>query len=271
MGGSEMYEEYRVGVVIPMYNEEQFVDDVLTGQPAFVDRVYAVDDCSTDGTWAEIQRHAATESHPTDVTTNSHVANSVSPDGGHRQRADIVPIQHDHNRGRGGAVKTGYKAALNDEMDIVAVMDGDGQMDPAILDRFLDPIVAGEADYTKGDRLATPALREQMSNWRLFGNVLLTGLTRVASGYWEMSDPQNGYTAISRDALERIDVDDLYEDYGFLNDILVHLNVHDADVIDVPTAAHYGEEESGIRYRSFVPLLTVLLLSRFLWRLRLKW
>ena len=159
-------------------------------------------------------------------------------------------------------------AALDDGMEVVAVLDGDGQMDPTDLNRLLDPIVSGVADYAKGDRLRDSTHRREMSGWRLFGNALLTLLTRAASGYWGMSDPQNGFTAISRDALEDIEVDRLYEDYGFLNDVLVQLNVVGARVADVSMRARYGEEESGIQYRSFVPRLSWLLCRRFVWRLR---
>ena len=156
-------------------------------------------------------------------------------------------------------------------MDVIAVLDGDGQMDPSILDRFLDPIVDGRADYTKGNRLLSPRHRDGMSRWRLFGNTVLTFLTKIASGYWRMMDPQNGYTAISANVLRSIDVEDLYEDYGFLNDLLVKLNVADARIVDVAMHARYGDEQSGIRYSSFVPKLSNLLLKDFFWRLRTKY
>jgi len=266
----EMYRDRSVAVVIPVYNEARFIVDVLEAVPSFVDRIYAVDDCSTDETWTEIQRYVSrVESAPSTTTDSRGVESELKSDGGQRETA-IVPIRHDENKGRGGAVKTGYEAAVDAGMDLVAVIDGDGQMDPTILDRFLDPIVAGEAAYTKGNRLDNPTQRAQMSSWRLFGNALLTGLTRIASGYWTMTDPQNGYTAISTAALQELEIDRLYDGYGFLNDMLVHLNVNDVDIKDIPTTAHYGEEESGIEYRSFVPMLTLLLVSRYLWRLQLK-
>ncbi len=266
----EMYRNHSVAVIIPVYNEAPFIGDVLEAVPSFVDRIYPVDDCSTDETWDEIQRYASrVESPPSTMVDSREVESELTSDGGQRETA-IVPIRHDTNMGRGGAVKTGYQKAIDAEMDLVAVIDGDGQMDPTILDRFLDPIVAGEAAYTKGNRLDNPTLRAQMSSWRLFGNALLTGLTRIASGYWEMTDPQNGYTAISNTALQQLDIDRLYDGYGFLNDMLVHLNVNDINIVDVPTTAHYGEEKSGIEYRSFVPMLTLLLVSRYLWRLQLK-
>jgi len=295
-----MYDGHRVGVVVPVHNEAAFVGDVLDGLPSFVDVAYAVDDCSTDGSWGVLLERAVRAgadglAHeqapdtvgelPVDVPVSDPIAvtrpdsqrrdsrgdsDEVRPasDGGTAADPPVVPIRHETNRGRGGAVKTGYRAALDDGMDVVAVLDGDGQMDPGELDRLLDPVVSGAADYAKGDRLRDPADRGEMSGWRLFGNALLTLLTRVSSGYWGMSDPQNGFTAISREALEDLAFDRLYEGYGFLNDVLVHLNVADARVVDVSMRARYGEEESGIQYRSFVPRLSWLLCRRFVWRLR---
>jgi hypothetical protein len=156
-------------------------------------------------------------------------------------------------------------------MDVTAVVAGDGQMDPSILDRFVEPIAEGRADYTKGDRLQSPELRSAMSSWRSAGNFLLTFLTKLASGYWRTNDPQNGYTAISLDALERIDLDALYDRYGFSNDLLITLNAYDFRVADVPMQAVYGDEQSHINYTTFVPRLSSLLLVGFLWRLRVKY
>jgi glycosyltransferase involved in cell wall biosynthesis len=167
----------------------------------------------------------------------------------------------------GASIKTGYRGALEAGMDIVAVMAGDGQMDPDHLPRLLDPIIRGEADYAKGNRLAGTSDRTTMSRWRLFGNAVLTGLTRVASGYWSLSDPQNGYTAISADALSAIDIDGLYDRYGFCDDLLVRLNLAGMSVEDVAMPAIYGDEESSIQYRTFVPWLSWLLWRRFIWRL----
>ncbi|PSP92940.1 glycosyltransferase family 2 protein [Halobacteriales archaeon QS_4_62_28] len=265
----EMYDGHRVGVVIPVYNEASFIGEVIDGLPAFVDRAYPVDDCSTDGTWSVIEQRSAVDRRERESAVESQEwERATMTDGSHVPETRIVPVRHETNRGRGGAVKTGYRAALDDGMDVIAVMDGDGQMNPDRLDALIDPVVSGVAEYAKGNRLGTKGLRDEMSTWRLFGNTLLTGLTRVASGYWGMTDPQSGFTAISREALESLDIDALYDDYGFLNDILVRLNVHDARIADVPVSAIYGEEESGIEYRSFVPLLSLLLASRFVWRLR---
>lgn len=252
-----MYRDASIGVVVPAFNEGPFIGTVLDKIPAVVDRVYAVDDCSTDETWAEIESRVTPE-----------LITEPIPDGGSSNRTHLVPIRHRTNRGRGAAVKTGYLHALRDDLDIVVVMDGDAQMDPNQLDRLLDPVVSGRADYAKGNRLARPRDWRGMSNWRLFGNVLLTLLTNLASGYWGLRDSQNGYTAISAGMLEQLDLDALYDEYGFLNDMLVTLNIHRARVCDVEMPAVYGDERSGIRYSTFVPSLSLLLFKGFLRRLK---
>jgi len=273
-----MYDGATVGVVVPAYNEQGFVGDVIETVPAFVDRVYVVDDCSTDGTWDEI-RETLSRLH---VPAAAGAAPRPVGDGGVGWRDRlvarvprageagprwIVATRHKPNTGVGGAIKTGYLEAVDDNVDVVAVMNGDGQMDPAILGRIIDPVVAGDADFAKGNRLRNATYRRDMSPWRTFGNYLLTYLTRVASGYWRMMDPQNGYTAVSKAALERVDLDTLYDDYGFCNHLLVRLNKQGLRIADVSMQAVYGEETSHIRYRKFIPALSLLLLQSYLGRL----
>ncbi len=250
-----MFKGRTVAVVIPAYDEANHIAGVVNSIPAFVDRVYAIDDGSEDDTW------------------------TVLADCAHRLNADdrldsqtpfdrrVVPIRHDHNRGAGAAVITGYKRALDDDVDVIAVMDGDGQMNPGALERIITPVVTDTVAYAKGNRLHSRSDRAAMSRWRLFGNSLLTLLTRVSSGYWQMSDPQNGFTAISRDALTRLPLERLYTNYGFLNDVLVHLNVNRERIADIAHEAQYGDEISGIRYHTFVPSLSSLLLKRYVQRI----
>ena len=282
-----MYREHTIGVVVPAYNEEGFVGEVIDTMPTYVDRVYVIDDCSTDGTWAEIRDHAeqanerARRQGTVAVDENLEPA-TVDPD---REDADqpmhadgglvfdprVVPIQHETNRGVGGAIKTGYQRALEDELDITAVMGGDGQMDPDILHKFLDPIVEDEADYAKGNRLLYKEYRQGMSKWRFLGNSILTFLTKVASGYWKTMDPQNGYTAISHYALENVGIGSMYEYYGYCNDLLVKLNAKGMRVADVAMPAVYGDEASSIKYRTYIRKVSLMLLRNFLWRLKVKY
>jgi len=290
-----MYRGQTVGVVVPAYNEDAFVGDVIETVPGLVDRVYVVDDCSTDDTWRVVERTLRRSAGDTPPASSGDGAlpsvAAADPDadglaalgrvlaGDVAEREDgtaadaagfdhrVLAVRHAANAGVGGAIQTGYRLALADGIDVTAVMSGDGQMDPDILDRILDPVAAGDAAYAKGDRLRYAKYRREMSRWRTFGNFLLTYLTRVASGYWQMTDPQNGYTAISREALEAIDLASLYDDYGFSNHVLVRLNTHGFRIADVPMRAVYGDETSYIRYSRFIPALSVLLLWSYLRRL----
>jgi len=253
-----MYRNHSVGVVIPAYNEEGFVGDVIETVPAYVDRVYVIDDGSTDGTWDEIQTASDR------VNGDEQTGASRHPDFDRR----VVPIKHERNRGVGGAIKTGYQHAQNDRINVTAVMGGDGQMRPSSLSSFLDPIVEGRADYTKGNRLIETETRAGMPQFRKVGNYILSGLTKIASGYWGIGDPQNGYTAISLEALDTIEFDEMYEFYGYCNDILVKLNVHGLQVEDVPRKCNYADEESHIDYKTYIPRVSGMLLRNFVWRLR---
>jgi len=210
-----MYRDRNIAVVVPAYNEELLIEPTLTSIPACVDRIYVVDDCSRD-------------------RTRERIATSIVQD------ARIIPLFHKENTGVGAAIVTGYRAALADRIDITAVMAGDNQMDPTFLPKLLDPIIDGKADYTVGNRLINPEFRKGMSRWRFIGNSTLTLLTKIASGYWQLVDPQNGYTAISKRALETIPLDAVYPRYGYCNDILVRLNVYGFRVKNVPHPARYG-------------------------------
>ena len=241
-----VYRGRRIAVVVPAYNEEDLIGETLGGIPDYVARVYAVDDGSADRTGEIIEDYA-------------------------RRDQRIVPIHHNPNRGVGAAITSGYKHALDDGMDIVAVMAGDNQMDAAYLPSLLDPIIDGRADYTKGNRLINEAYRTGMSRWRSFGNSLLTFLTKVASGYWQMMDPQNGYTAISAKALKAIPLDDVYQGYGYCNNLLVWLNIYNMRVLDVAIPARYGREKSKIRYSTYIPRVSNLLIGNFFLRLKTKY
>lgn len=266
-----MYHGHSVAVVVPAYNEEGFVADVLADIPDYVDRIYAVDDCSTDGTWAEITAFARGAAPDHVATVDGLAAADGGPTSPPAGDTRVVPIRHETNRGAGGAIKTGYQHALEDGMDVTVTIDADGQMDPDDMPRVIDPIVFGVADYAKGNRLAGARVPGTMPTFRWVGNWMLTLLTKVASGYWRTRDPQNGYTAISLPALEAIDLGSLYEYFGYSNDVLVRLNAAKMRVADVPMPADYGDEESSIRLGSYVPQVSYVLLRRFLWRLRVRY
>ncbi|MFC6905765.1 glycosyltransferase family 2 protein [Halalkalicoccus tibetensis] len=277
-----MYRDQTVGVVIPAYNEEGFIGGVLRDIPEYVDRIYVIDDCSTDKTWDEIISTAqeVLGSKTAYVEEQINTANKqIATDGGtlagrafvHEPIGCVLPIEHLSNFGAGGAIKTGYLAALQDKTDVVVTIDGDGQMDLDYLPRLLDPIVNGKADYAKANRLLYQEYRQGMSGWRFFGNSILTFLTKIASGYWKMMDPQNGYTAASHHALDNIGVEGMYEYYGYCNDILVKLNAKGLRLADVAIPGQYGDEESSIRYPEYIRKVSSMLLRNFLWRLKIRY
>lgn len=263
-----MYRGNTIAVVVPAYNEDDMVGSVIDQLPDFVDRVYAIDDCSTDDTWTEIRKRATGQKRLPALSTDTAADSTTTvSDGGVHDGTWVIAIRHDTNQGAGGALKTGYRHAERDGMDITVTFDADGQMDPEQMDRLLDPIVEGRAAYAKGNRLAGSRFQAEMPRFRLLGNWLLTLLTRPASGYWRLRDPQNGYTAISREALSSIDLDAVPNDHDYPNDLLARLNVEGVTVADVPMTAVYDDEESTIDFATFVPRTSMTLLRAFVQRL----
>jgi glycosyltransferase involved in cell wall biosynthesis len=235
----------RVAVVVPAQNEEKLVAETIRGIPDFVDRIYVVDDLSTDGTVAAVQALAD-------------------------PRVEL--IEHERNLGVGGAILSGYHRALAERVDVTAVMAADAQMDPEDLETLVRPVARGEVDYAKANRLFTGQAWDVIPRYRYLGNAVLSLLTKIASGYWQIADSQSGYTAISLQYLELLDLDRIYPRYGFPNDLLVHLNVWNARVRDYPSRPIYGVgERSGIRLRKVVPAISWLLLKGFFWRMREKY
>ncbi len=181
-------------------------------------------------------------------------------------------IQHEKNRGVGGAIASGYKWARDHKMDVTAVMAGDGQMDPADLESIIKPVVEGRADYTKGNRLFFGDAWDMIPHYRYIGNSFLSLMTKIASGYWHIADSQSGYTAISLLALKRIDPDSIYRDYGMPNDLLIKLNQYDFRVADVHIRPVYNVgEKSGIRLLHVIPRITWVLFKGFWKRLFFKY
>jgi glycosyltransferase involved in cell wall biosynthesis len=240
-----MLEGKRVAVVVPAFDEERLVGETLAGIPDFVDRVFVVDDASRDETAARAQ-----------VVGDPR----------------IEVLRHASNAGVGAAVVTGYRRALEDEVDVTCVMNADNQMDPAELRALVEPVARGEVDYAKANRLVSGEAWTVIPRTRYLGNAVLSLLTKISSGYWHVADSQAGYTALSLDALRRLDLGRLYPRYGFPNDMLVHLNVQNARVRDVASRPIYGiGEQSGIKLRSVVPRISWLLFKAFWWRMGQKY
>lgn len=187
------------------------------------------------------------------------VIDDKCPDGSGRlvesQASDprVKVIFHEQNAGVGGAVMTGYKAALEQGADIVVKVDGDGQMDPALLPRFIKPLAAGLTDYAKGNRFYSRHAVRQMPGVRLFGNAMLSFFTKLSSGYWSIFDPTNGYTAIHRAALEQLNFSNISKRYFFETDMLVNLGNIRATVMDIPMDAAYGDETSHLKISRVIP------------------
>jgi glycosyltransferase involved in cell wall biosynthesis len=240
-----MLEGKTVAVVVPAYNEERLIAETIAGIPEFVDRIFVVDDKSRDAT-AERAR----------ATTD--------------RRVEV--LVHEKNQGVGAAIVTGYKRALAERIDVTAVMAGDNQMDPTELEVLARPVARGELDYAKANRLFTGQAWQQIPRHRYLGNAVLSLFTKIASGYWHVADSQAGYTALGLPMLELLDLDRIYRSYGFPNDMLVHLNVWNARVRDIPSRPIYGVgEKSGIKVRKVVPRISWLLVKGFFWRMREKY
>jgi glycosyltransferase involved in cell wall biosynthesis len=239
-----MFAGKKVAVVVPAHNEEALVASTVSTIPDFVDRIYVIDDGSTDAT---AERAAAGD-----------------------PRVQVIP--HKENQGVGAAIVTGYKQSARDEYDVTAVMAADGQMDPEDLETLVRAVAEDEVDYSKANRLFTGQAWELIPRTRYLGNAMLSFLTKIASGYWHVADSQTGYTAINLETLKMIDLERIYRRYGFPNDMLVHLNVWNRRVRDYPSRPIYGVgERSGIRLRHVVPKISWLLTKGFFWRMKEKY
>ncbi len=210
-----------VAVVIPCYRCSRQVMDVLARIGPEVSQVFVVDDACPEQTGSLVESSSRDER--------------------------VRVLRHAHNQGVGGAMTTGYRAALDAGADIVVKVDGDGQMNPALIPQFIRPLLRGLADYTKGNRFFDLESLRAMPRVRLFGNAMLSMVNKVSSGYWDVMDPTNGYTAIHRSALARLPLDKIARGYFFESDMLVRLYTLRAVVRDVPLVAHYADESSSLR------------------------
>jgi glycosyltransferase involved in cell wall biosynthesis len=216
--------------------------------PAFVDHIIVVDDHSADAT---IERCKEWQD---------------------RLGNRLTIIAQPKRGGVGAAITNGYKRSVELGLDVVAVMAGDGQMDPNDLTLIIEPVTSGKADYSKGNRLFTGEAWRKTPAVRYLGNAFLSMLTKIASGYWHVADSQSGYTAISRAALQSLDLERVYPSYGYPNDLLVRLNINNFRVADVPVHPRYGiGERSSMNVFKVMPTVSLLLFRGFMRRLFLKY
>jgi len=209
-----------IGVVLPAHNEANHIGGVIRSLPDWVSRIIVVDDVSSDDTCAVVEG---------------------------LQDPRVTLVRHSANTGVGGAMVTGYRAGLELGCDILVKMDADGQMAIEDLPQLVRPLLEGRAEYAKGNRFYVINANRSMPGTRKFGSVILTFMTKMASGYWHVFDSQCGFTAVRAHLLKMIDLDRVAKDYFFENDMLIWLNTTDARVVDVPIKTVYGDEVSDVR------------------------
>jgi glycosyltransferase involved in cell wall biosynthesis len=207
-------------VVVPCYNVEDHIVEVVETMPDYVGKIILVNDCSRDQTGELIE--------------------SLS-------QGNVIAIHLPQNRGVGGAMLEGFAKASELDADIIVKMDGDGQMDPDCFARLVEPLVLGKADYAKGNRFRHALLPSEMPTVRQIGNAALSFLNKLASGYWNVFDPTNGYLAVRREIVEMLPHKWIHRRYFFESSLLIALGILGAVVIDVPIAARYGLERSNLR------------------------
>ncbi len=216
----------KIAVVIPCYRVTDYVMGVIDSIGTEVWRIYAVDDKCPDNSGEFILEHCSD--------------------------TRVVVLRNEVNQGVGGAVMTGYRAAIADGAGVIVKIDGDGQMDPALIPNFVVPILHGEADYTKGNRFFDLEEIRSMPAIRLFGNAVLSFMTKISSGYWDLFDPTNGYTAIHVDVARRLPFAKISNRYFFETDVLFRLNTLRGVVQDIPMAASYGDEVSNLKISKII-------------------
>tara|TARA_B100001287_G_scaffold199164_1_gene168666 strand:- start:9270 stop:10370 length:1101 start_codon:yes stop_codon:yes gene_type:complete len=285
-----------VAVVIPAYNESSQIETVLNGIPDFVDRVIIIDDCSSDNTVEKVNKFLINNS--TELKISSIIKNKVQSTPYNKanlelrkkaieeqnyftpsiclnndsEKSRFILIKHKYNAGVGAAISTGYKWCKDHDIDCSAVMAGDGQMDPSELLSICKPVIENGVDYVKGNRLIHPSAWIIIPKIRFFGNSILSILTKVASGYWHISDTQTGYTAISKHAINSIPLYKIYKRYGMPNDLLIKLNIAFCTVREVKIKPIYeiGESSKLKVLNVSLPIL-FLLIKGFVKRLWVKY
>lgn len=215
----------KIAVVIPCYKVTKQIKKVLSSIPDFVDSIIIVDDACPEN--------------------SGNIAMEI-------ERQNMYLIKHEKNRGVGGAVISGFKKALALKCDIIIKLDGDGQMDPNNIPSLIQPILDNRADYTKGNRFNDFEALKSMPKIRLFGNSILSFITKAASGYWNIMDPTNGYCAISQHSLSKLNLDKIDNRYFFETDMLINLSLINMVVEDVPLSAIYGNETSNMNIKKIL-------------------
>jgi len=236
---------HKIAVVIPAYRVKEHILGVISKIPKSVYKIIIVDDHCPEKTGDFVRENS------------------------HDKR--IFIIKNKQNLGVGGAVKVGYKAAINDDLDVVVKIDGDGQMNPELIPFFVEPIISGKADYTKGNRFYSIESLKQMPLRRVIGNIVLSFFSKFSSGYWNIIDPTNGYTAVSKSIINRLDTRKIHDRFFFESDMLFRLYTLNSKVIDIPMKAIYGNEKSNLKILNIMPYFIYGHLKNFLKRIVYKY
>lgn len=231
-------------VVIPAYKVSQQIKKVVSSIPQFIDYIIVVDDKCPQSSGEEAKKI---------------------------NDKRVIVIYHKKNLGVGGSIVTGYKKAMELGVDIMIKMDGDGQMDPRFIDNLIEPLIENKADYSKGNRFKDLKTLKSMPKVRLFGNSFLSFFVKLSSGYWNIMDPTNGYTAIHKRALEKLDLHKLSKGYFFESDMLINLNIINAVVKDIAIPTRYGNEESSLKVGYVLSRFPIKLFRGLLKRIFLKY
>jgi glycosyltransferase involved in cell wall biosynthesis len=289
-----MLKNKTISVVIPCYNEEKQITNVISTIPDFVDMIIVIDDKSIDNTtnivkkiidntsnkYQEFIKISPTYSKNTyDKALNILIDIKkeeekyyIKSDIYTNKHSKIILISHHINNGVGSAIASGYKYARDYQIDVSAVMAGDGQMDPSELESICMPVVDNQVDYCKGNRLIHKSAKYFIPKIRYFGNSILSILTKIASGYWRISDTQTGFTAISINALNHIDIHKIYKSYGMPNDLLVKLNIQSFSIKEVEIKPIYNiGEKSKMQIIKVIPKISLLLIKLFIQRMIQKY
>jgi glycosyltransferase involved in cell wall biosynthesis len=227
MPAGQMLPETKLAVIIPAYKVSRHILDVIAKIGPQTKRIYVIDDACPE--------------HSGDIVE----ANCRDP--------RVMVIRHETNQGVGGAMITGYRQALAEDMTVAVKVDGDGQMDPAFVPYLIKPILSGRADYTKGNRFFNLESLGPMPPVRIFGNALLSFMAKLSTGYWNIFDPTNGYTAIHVKVLSQLPLGKIAKRYFFETDMLFRLNTVRAVVVDVPMDSRYGDEVSNLQVSHVIP------------------
>ena len=237
-----MIENKKIAIVIPSYKVKKFLKNVVLELPEFVDFIIVIDDKCPQKSYEVVEN-----------------------------LEKVIIINHQNNQGVGGAVISGYKKAVEIGADIVVKVDGDGQMDTSYIYNLIKPVLDNKADYTKGNRFRDFKALKTMPKVRLFGNSALSFLIKMASGYWSIMDPTNGFTVINKESLEDLDLDNLSKRYFFESDMLINLNIENKVVKDVSIPAKYGDEESSLNIKKVLYKFPPKIMKGLLKRIFLKY